>query len=217
MATFNDLVRVIAEVEGMDPMTVRGIGIKVREAGMISKSGRGLSAARMTVEDAAALLIGVNGTAMAKDAAEAVRAISGLRLSFDRAWSLDADNVSSPDFHERAQTLDGEDPFERTLRFGTPFFETFSALISTFIPRDDERFSVGLGDKVEVTFRRPVWSASIAISSKTHDEEIPFEAWADVGFEGLEIRHLADDGTDRRDSTTIGERTLMAVGRILAT
>lgn len=217
MATFNDLVRVIAEVEGMDPMTVRGIGIKVREAGMISKSGRGLSAARMTAEDAAALLIGVNGTAMAKDAAEAVRAIRGLRLSFDRAWSLDSANISSRDLDERAQTLDDEDPFERTLRFGTPFFETFSALIATFIPRDDGSFSVDLGDKVEVTFRRPVWSASIAIFSKTGDEENPFEAWAYVDFKGLEVSHLADDGTDRRDSTTIGERTLMAVGRTLAT
>src|SRR3954451_3299911 len=61
MAFFNDLVRVIAEVEGMDPMTVRGIGLSVREGGHISKGGRGLSAAKMTVRDSANMLIGVNG------------------------------------------------------------------------------------------------------------------------------------------------------------
>src|SRR4051812_27564455 len=80
MAFFNDLVKAVAEAEGMELMTVRGIGLNVRDGGYIAKSGRGLSAARMTVRDAANLLIGVNASAMAKDAASAVepyRSLSG--------------------------------------------------------------------------------------------------------------------------------------------
>ncbi|CAM2762504.1 hypothetical protein JHFBIEKO_3553 [Methylobacterium mesophilicum] len=72
MAFFNDLVRVIAEVEGMDPMTVRGIGLSVREGGHISKGGRGLSAAKMTVRDSANMLIGVNGCTHASKASATV-------------------------------------------------------------------------------------------------------------------------------------------------
>ncbi|MGU3389031.1 hypothetical protein ACLBYG_31380 [Methylobacterium sp. D53M] len=72
MAFFNDLVRVIAEVQGLDEMTVRGIGLNVRDAGHIRKGGRGLSAAKMSPKDAASLLIGTCATNMSKQAGNAV-------------------------------------------------------------------------------------------------------------------------------------------------
>ncbi|ACK84157.1 hypothetical protein [Methylorubrum extorquens] len=81
MAFFNDLVRAIAVVEGMDEMTVRGIGIRIRDGGFISKGGRGLSAAKMTSKDAAALLIGVNACTSATSAAEILEKYQSLKLS----------------------------------------------------------------------------------------------------------------------------------------
>ena len=81
MAFFNDLVRVIAEVEGMDPMTVRGICLSVREGGHISKGGRGLSAAKMTARDSANMLIGINACTHASKAAETVEIFRLLKPS----------------------------------------------------------------------------------------------------------------------------------------
>jgi hypothetical protein len=81
MAFFNDLVRTIAVVEGMDEMTVRGIGIRIRDGGFISKGGRGLSAAKMSSKDAAALLIGVNACTSATSAAEVLERYQSLKLS----------------------------------------------------------------------------------------------------------------------------------------
>jgi hypothetical protein len=213
MATFNDLVRAIAEIEGMDPMTVRGIGIKIREAGMISKSGRGLSAARMTVEDAAALLIGVNGTAMAKDAAEAIHAFRNLRLQLDYGMPTDPG--------ERSEILGESDPIDRTLKIGTPFQETLVALLTACVPQEDGTtyLSRRLGSDVSVniTFHRPVWSASIDIYwEATNEEELP-EPWTSAQFVDPPATLLTETGPDRSDSTTISARTLMAVGQILAT
>lgn len=88
MAFFSDLVRAVAQAEGMDEMTVTGIGQYVRDAGYITKGGRGRSAAKMTSRDAANLLIAVNGTSLAKDAPSAVEKF--------RALITEARSVISP-------------------------------------------------------------------------------------------------------------------------
>jgi hypothetical protein len=73
MATLNELVQVIARVEGIDPATVTLIARVVREDGLIATGGRGPSAAQMGSSDAANLLIAVNATKQAQDAAHIVR------------------------------------------------------------------------------------------------------------------------------------------------
>jgi hypothetical protein len=76
MATLTELVETIAAVEGIDTATVGLIARLVREGGLISTGGRGPSAARMSVTDAANLLIAVNAT---RHANEAVRAVTFYR------------------------------------------------------------------------------------------------------------------------------------------
>lgn len=60
MATLENLVATIAEVQGIGAERVRAIARAVREAGLIAKHGRGTSAAEMSETDAANLLIAVN-------------------------------------------------------------------------------------------------------------------------------------------------------------
>jgi hypothetical protein len=208
VATFNDLVKAIAETEGMDRMTVRGIGIKVREAGMISKSGRGPSAAQMTAKDAAALLIGVNGTDLAKDAAGAVRAFCDLRLRFDYTMP---ENPKEWD-----ELRDDNDPVERALKYDTPFSDTLVALVAAFIPGQDHRIYFDPKVKIEITFERPVYSAAVNIYWTAPNEGAQDDVLTAARFRCSASGVLAD-GPDRRDTTIISERTLKAVGQILAT
>src|SRR5262249_14871339 len=63
----------IADWEGMDPATVRLIARTVREAGLITTGGRGPSAGKMTFADAANLLIAVNASITMREAPEVVR------------------------------------------------------------------------------------------------------------------------------------------------
>jgi hypothetical protein len=72
MATISELAATIARVEGLDPSTVALIARYLREAGFIQKKGRGPSAARMVVSDAANLLIAVNASTTAVEANEVV-------------------------------------------------------------------------------------------------------------------------------------------------
>jgi hypothetical protein len=74
MATLTELVETIADVEGIEPSSVNLIARYVREAGLIATGGRGPSAARMGLTDAANLLIAVNATTTATDAAKTVSA-----------------------------------------------------------------------------------------------------------------------------------------------
>jgi hypothetical protein len=74
MATLTELIDTIADVEGLDRSAVGLIARYVREAGLIATRGRGNSAARMSLTDAANLLIGVNATTTATEAAETVSA-----------------------------------------------------------------------------------------------------------------------------------------------
>jgi hypothetical protein len=72
MATIGELAATIARAEGLDPSTVALIARYLREAGFIQKKGRGPSAARMVVSDAANLLIAVNASTTAVEANEVV-------------------------------------------------------------------------------------------------------------------------------------------------
>src|ERR1700687_3500599 len=66
MALLSELVTAVAQAEGMEEVTVGVFARHAREAGLISQAGRGRGAARMTVRDAANLIIAVNACALAK-------------------------------------------------------------------------------------------------------------------------------------------------------
>jgi hypothetical protein len=72
MPTIGKLAATIAQAEGLDPSTVALVARYLREAGLIQKKGRGPSAARMAVADAANLLIAVNASITSVEANEVV-------------------------------------------------------------------------------------------------------------------------------------------------
>jgi hypothetical protein len=79
MARLSDLVEAVAHAEGMDAATVALFARTVREAGLIRTGGRGLSAAKMNVSDAANLLIAVNASMSVRAAPETVRSFRELK------------------------------------------------------------------------------------------------------------------------------------------
>lgn len=82
MARLSDLVAKTAVVLGVPEPTVAMHARHLREDGLISKSGRGASAARMSALDAARLLISFLCTDVAKNSSEVVRDFGSLLLMF---------------------------------------------------------------------------------------------------------------------------------------
>jgi hypothetical protein len=72
MATPNELIAMVAKLEGLPEPAVARVAGRLREAGLISQSGRGPSAARATAADAANLLIAVNAAPVPEDAPKIV-------------------------------------------------------------------------------------------------------------------------------------------------
>lgn len=216
MANFNDLVRAIAAVEGMDEMTVVGIGQYARDAGHISKSGRGRSAAGMTPRDAANLLIGVNATGKAKDAAQAIEVYRALVMTEDTA-----------DYMRRFTSADIEidDLWLETLPAGASFGSALEALIEASMPRDGR-------EPVLVESRNGPDRVTLSIEfARPHPEVRIFGEDAPGHgrvFDGEELpqpvvhARFQSPGSaqgslgDRRDRTSISSATLLAVGRALA-
>jgi hypothetical protein len=79
MATLSDLVEAVAGITGLPRATVFAYGRFARQAGLIGQSGRGRSAAAMTLVDAANLLIAIGGTGVTREAGNAVRAFRSLK------------------------------------------------------------------------------------------------------------------------------------------
>jgi hypothetical protein len=133
VGSFNELVRAIAKAEGLDEISVAGIGRNLRDAGLISKAGRGTSAARMTSTDAAHILIGVNGAKKAKHAPLAVNAFAKLHLSQDAL--ADSDDTSEPESYFLRISGRPYTTSRKDLRFKTyPFGIFLEKLVETFIP-----------------------------------------------------------------------------------
>lgn len=225
MAFFNDLVRVIAAAEGMDEMTVSGIGQYARDAGHISKGGRGRSAARMTHRDAANLLMAVNGTDLAKNAGEAVSSFGGMTR-----WPLDAvpfrkeqpqaleEMVAKTTFGEalenliRVVTVDAIGAFDLA-------FALHSELPDVTADLDKLMTDAARSFRVEVGFRRPNRMAFISVVRKGPPPVTnPFQRHAhDQVFLAIYGSDRAGTSSDREDQTIITGRTLREVGALIAT
>ena len=222
MATLSHLVETIAAVEGIDPATVALIARHIREANLISTGGRGPSAARMTITDAANLLIGVNATRIAAEAADAVRVYRELN-----AYEFRALRDPRPE-SSRGRLGDAIEQLIEASGAGKlpdPFFE-----LSISLDLDmEEAFSRG-DVHIELKFQTLSPAASLRMwmipDSDVIDPATPAE-WLDVKPPDLSVlfsptrqRRSSTNRTsatgDRIEETTIGYRTLRAVGKLIA-
>lgn len=219
MAFFNDLVRAIATAEGIDEMTVAGIGQYLREAGFISKGGRGRSAARMTPLDAAHMLIAVNGSDLAKDAATSVIGYGQLSpVPFRRDQLAPVSKVFGD--------LKFSDALANLIKHILPDDDGISPMSKILSSRSSEHVAKSYGleqafrssIRIEVGFRRPYRMAYIRI----HNREIPSPP--QYMFERLRREPIFMNvygpqgeyvGADRSVLTTISTHTLRSVGESL--
>src|SRR5215212_4541214 len=84
MATPNELMAKVAEVEGLPEPAVAKVARRLGEAGLLPNSSRGLGAAQATATDAANLLIAVNAAPVPEDAPKVVAWHRGM-LNYRRA------------------------------------------------------------------------------------------------------------------------------------
>jgi hypothetical protein len=218
MATLSELVETVAEAEGMDSATVALIARYAREAGFIQKKGRGPSAAHMNVIDAANLLIAVNASGAAREAAVVIPVYRDL-ISTEILW---ADEKRRPKIYGsfgEAMELIIESAVE-------------GKLPSTFLSKDvpgevREAFQQG-NISISVHFSRPEPSSYIRISSNSAAFEvgpagefrrIPFSTPSvSLSFNprsGRQTRAPLKASGDRTDETKIGSRTIFSVARTL--
>src|SRR5579864_4088243 len=92
MATPGELIRICADALCLSEVTVAAHYRNLREAGLVTKGGRGRSAPKSTVDDAAMLLVALLGAESGVQAAEAVRwfADLGAIAEFEIGDEIDA-------------------------------------------------------------------------------------------------------------------------------
>jgi hypothetical protein len=216
MATLTELGKVISEVEGIDPARVAWIGRSLREAGLISKHGRGPSAAHMGWTDAANVLIGVNA---ARKAANAAKATSAYRRF--RPEELQFPNIT---LRSRDFTL-GQAIEQLLVAAGT------GELPKSFlgVPGDDDdlmsEMFAARQVHVELRFRTNAPSALLRVAQTfewaTLESTAASPALVLMHFSPRKLRDPPDarpDGSgDCLEETTIGFRTLREVGELIRT
>lgn len=102
MARAAELVDLIAALTAIDHATVTRHARFVREAGYLSQSGRGLSAAHMTAGDAAHLLVAILNNGIAQDAATVLKHIGNMDV-----FTADVDKVQENDSPDMLARLRG--------------------------------------------------------------------------------------------------------------
>jgi hypothetical protein len=212
MATISELASTIAQAEGLDLATVALIARYVREAGFIKKKGRGPSAARMVVADAANLLIAVNASTAAIEAGEVV-----------------------PVYRELA-AFESDNKGRRSKRNGT-FGEALELLIEAAIERKlPESFLSAVVDasvrdafeqgkaELSIEFEKPDPKASITISRSVTKVSNPSLGYAIMPkhifrLDFVAMRARSDQRQrrtgDRKDHTEIGHLTIFSIAKVL--
>jgi hypothetical protein len=194
LATLEELVVTIANVEGLGTDRVRAIARAVREAGLIATGGRGNWAAKMSERDAANLLIAVNVADTARVAPRIVERYRGLRA---RSATFDADFGAEFEKLLRAARTRTMANFVASLVRLAP---GRSPLASTLYDAEDY--------EMEIRFKKPTPGVTIYVAAPR--EEIT----ASISFyERREGRPTAV--SDLVIGFAISQRTIFAVGKLL--
>jgi hypothetical protein len=205
MATLSELVAAIAAVEGIDAERVAAIGRAVREHGLIRTSGRGTSAAQMSEPDAANLLIATNTADTARVAPAAVLQYRALQ-----AWPDKRTLKARPDKRAREFGSELEELISAAKReVLADYFTKTIALLGVRSHLLGKQRYPNAAYKFEITFEKPIPSVSVLIRASTATP-------AGIIF-GDRREPKIKAGGDRRESTSITQRTILAVANVLRT
>lgn len=142
MAVSTQLATCVADLFGMSETKVNNAHRYLREAGMVSKSGRGISAAQMTVDDCVTLLAAVMGSEHINDSVKAAAKVLALRVDRDSAfneasWRLRSNLHLGSDHNFKDALLrlfeitSGQHPLADEIRFDVRvYYPRYSASIS---------------------------------------------------------------------------------------
>lgn len=218
MASPGQLVKVTAEVLGIPEPTVVLADRFLSEAGLRSKSGRGRGAAKVTVDDAANLLIALTGSPLPKDAVENVENYAGLPLSDLRSDHRRAETWLLPSFPvTHLQALkpnhtfhDAVSAFIRAASDGS-----LSAAIAAIPPLGVEGHDVSRRPILDISLYGPAPSAAIRLSGAGFIEEARY-AVKHAAIDDILKWHQIHGGGDLRRSAEFGFATINALGAMLA-
>jgi len=194
VATLERLVATIADVDGIGAERVRAIARVMREAGLIATRGRGMSAAEMSVGDAANLLIAVNVADTARTAPEMVKRYRRLRAS-SKTWSA----YFGTEFEKllaaaRIGTM--ADSVAHLVRLAPGR----SPLVSNRYDAEEYEFEIG--------FRKPLPAVTIYVAAPRGERP-----------DAIRFSERAENSSaivsDRIVGVAITERTIFAVGELL--
>lgn len=195
MVLLSELVKIVADVEGLDEVSVGIFARQAREAGHIKQGGRGRSAAKMDTQDAANLLIAVNACVLAKEVAEAIPVY--------RAMLSKSDEYTG----KVKRLLKTAGVFQSEATFGSDLEDVIS------LCGDPDRRKV-LSDipvGAVIEFERPSPRAGVRIYIRDEAETTHIIR----RFYNPAHRTSPADVGDRKDQTMISSRTLMAVAEAL--
>jgi len=241
MASIGKLVAAIAAVEGLDEGTVKMIARLLREEGQLSQGSYGPAAARMSARDGANLLIAVNASVVARAAPETVATYRNLKCRASRVRggkTLESAFKAGMKLGEALETLiEAAVPDHHggsELAWELLYFS--DSLTWTSVDEWLERYRKALPDlhhiiRSEIIFDRPRPSVAISIaetgvSSASEPPPIPAmdasereieESQKMVASAVFLSSGTSDPRGDRSDQTKISLRTILAVGKVLAT
>jgi hypothetical protein len=209
MATISELAAAIARAEGLDPSTVALIARYLREAGFIQKKGRGPSAARMVVSDAANLLIAVNASTTAVEANEVVpvyRELVAFESDKGRRSKLNGTFGEALELLiEAAITGKLPDPFlsSSVHRAVLDAFEQGQTEISIEFEKPDPKA------RITVRLAVPKYNPSPGYDMFRHRFGLDFAAMSG------RINQRQKRTGDRKDHTEIGHLTIFSIAKVL--
>lgn len=222
MALLSELVSAIAAVEGIEESFVAGVARYLREADLISQAGRGRGAARMTTNDAAALLIAVNATVLAKDAPSVLAEMSCFVWKDQREERYFVDTQAVADMSDELFNwiMQREHPLgpakatllqfmERLIYSAIPLSSKNSRL-ADLVSSEDTTF--------EIRFNRPIRKVSFQFTYYWENPDNVGDIESNV-FEHGEFSPTAQvdlPAGDRFEQVSITQRTILEVGKALA-
>ena len=185
MARSTELGNVVAEVLGIRPTTAASHVRNLREAGLLTKTGRGITGAHMSPRDAAHLLIAATCSQDVQDSVETVH----------RYWKLRGGAVT-------------EDFFPALAALGEQ--HTFADVLATLLDAPSIQFlAADPKSTVFVTLNYPNPEVLLEVSTRGGEKERPYTLpWP------RKTKTFAHVG-DRRVRYTFSEQTIFTVGNLL--
>lgn len=203
MATLSDLVKAIAEVQGLEENQVLWIARYLREDGLITQGGRGRGGAKMGARDAANLLIGVNAPGTAKQSTQFVKAFRNLPLIRD---FLSPEDIAEWD----EMKSDDDDEWTRSFYRLAPFGPALEQIVSHFCLNEN----YNTADITRITISGPLSTASIYMGAEDAERagDISLSVIFSTRLDINETKQLPD----QEISKTFTHRTLTKVGETLS-